>query len=401
MKSQPERDEPGDLALLDQLLAPQGWPHASTLPIDEEDPGRFHALFGRDSLVTALQILPARPEVARATLRALADLQGQEFDAETAEEPGKIIHEYRPRGAEDLAARGFPVRNGVLRYYASADSTAWFLIVLAALGDAALEDELHASWEAAGEWLVDALVRGGGFVRHAPATNGGLVQQGWRDTVDPRGRDGSGILNSDLTVPHAPLADADTQAVAAVALSALSVLKRDPRLRDESAALGNRIERVFSSEAMAIDASDKPVVGAGSQLGWLLWSGVLSARGQRLIAGRLVEPDILTPWGLRTLCTGHPAFSPDAYHRGTVWPFDSWIGEGGLRAAGRTTEAEIVRSGVLRAVERLGYAPELYEVHESGPRRSSLSNQVQALTIGARWALESGWDGRPPRLFEP
>ena len=89
---------------LDPLLSPEGWVYASTPPVAEGDPGRYHALFGRDSLITALQVLPARPDVARATLRALAALQGQRDDPETDEEPGKILHEYRPE-APGLAHR--------------------------------------------------------------------------------------------------------------------------------------------------------------------------------------------------------------------------------------------------------------------------------------------------------
>ena len=108
---------------LDPLLSPEGWVYASTPPLAEGDPGRYHALFGRDSLITALQVLPARPDVARATLRALAALQGQRDDPETDEEPGKILHEYRPDAPAWHTEHGWPVRDGVLRYYGSSDST--------------------------------------------------------------------------------------------------------------------------------------------------------------------------------------------------------------------------------------------------------------------------------------
>src|SRR5262245_29535845 len=86
----------GDLEALDGLLSAQGWAYASAAAVDVLDPGRFHALFGRDSLICALQVLPVRPDLARATLRALAAVQGVIDDAETDEEPGKILHEFRP-----------------------------------------------------------------------------------------------------------------------------------------------------------------------------------------------------------------------------------------------------------------------------------------------------------------
>ena len=111
-------------------------------------------------------------------------------------------------------------------------------------------------------------------------------------------------------------------------------------------------------------------------------------------AERLCAPDVLTDYGLRTLSSESPVFEPHAYHRGAVWPFDSWLGWGGLRRAGRTAEAERVRTGVLDALDRLGRAPELYSVSRDGAVEPvALSNRVQAWTVGARWALQNSWDG--------
>src|SRR3954453_16437644 len=124
------------------LLSPEGWVYASTLPIDAGDPGRFHALFGRDSLITALQVLPHRPEVAVATLRALAERQGRRDDPETEEQPGRILHEDRPVAPDWLVDEGWPVRDGALRYFGTSDATSWFLVVLDATGDRALAEEL-------------------------------------------------------------------------------------------------------------------------------------------------------------------------------------------------------------------------------------------------------------------
>jgi glycogen debranching enzyme len=150
---------------------------------------------------------------------------------------------------------------------------------------------------------------------------------------------------------------------------------------------------------MALDRADERVAGAGSQLGWLLWADALPERARDAYAERLCRPDVLTDWGLRTLSSEHPQFAPDAYHRGAVWPFDSWLGWGGLRAAGREEEAERVRSGVLRALQELGDAPELYAVAPARPRRIPIANRIQAWTVGARHALEVGWDGRAAGLL--
>jgi glycogen debranching enzyme len=394
----------GTVPGLDGLLSPEGWPYASTEPTGRDDPGRFHALFGRDAAIASLQLLPARPSVARATLRALAELQGSRDDPETDEEPGKIVHEWWPRAPAHLVAASWPLRDGELRYYGSADSTSWFLVLLASLGDRSLATDLEGAWRRAGSWLERALDRGGGLVRHGPRTApGGLAQQGWRDAIDPAdpaGR-GGGILRPDGGVPRLPLADADTQAIAAVALRALSTLSGEERWRAAAARLVARIEAVFDPETIALEADGERVPGSGSQLGWLLWADALSTQRRKQAAARLCRPDILTPWGLRTLSSEHPRFAADAYHRGAIWPFDSWLGWGGLRAAGRRREAEALRRGILEAIEALSGYPELLAAGPDGPAPIAIANRVQAWTVGASWALEHEWDGRAEALFPP
>jgi glycogen debranching enzyme len=383
--------------VIDELLSDEGWPYASLPPQEPGDPGRFHALFGRDSLICSLQLLPAAPDVARATLRALAARQGRVDDPEIDEQPGKIPHEYRPVAGEWFAEHGWPTRDGALLYYGTADATSWFLVVLAALDDAALTAELEPAWRAAAAWLVDALEAGGGLVRYGPRTlPGGLAQQGWRDAMAhvEELEERSGIVRPDGSEPAPPLADADCQAAAVAALDALARLDPAGDWPARAAALRARLAG-WGPDVMAIEGDGTIVPGAGSQLGWLLWAGALEGEAAAAAAERLVQPDVLTAYGVRTLSSAHPAFRPDAYHRGGVWPFDSWLCWGGLSAAGRADDAERVRTGVLRALDRLGRAPELYAVTTAGELEPiPISNRVQAWTVGARWALEHDWDGR-------
>jgi len=385
------------VADLDGLLSPAGWPYASAEPVAAGDPGRFHALFGRDSAIVSLELLPTRPDIARATLRALASLQGSVEDTDTDEEPGKIVHEWWLEAPEYLRRAGWPLRDGGLRYYGSADSTSWFLVLLASLGDSSLAAELETAWRAAGSWLERAMRRGGGLIRHGPRrAPGGLTQQGWRDAEDPSDPafHGAGILSAGGEVPIPPLADADTQAVTVVALRALSALSGERRWAAEATRLSDAIGEVFDPETLAIAGDGEKVAGAGSQLGWLLWADALPGRAKERAADRLSRPDVLTPWGLRTLSSKHPLYALDAYHRGAVWPFDSWLGWGGLRASGLLDAAEELRRGVLDAIGRIGQAPELFAVGPEGPKPISIANRVQAWTVGARWALEHEWDGR-------
>jgi glycogen debranching enzyme len=381
-----------DVPGLSEVLAPDGWANASSASQREGDPGRYNCLFGRDSLITALAVLPARPDVAAATLRALAAIQGTREDVTWDEEPGKIVHEVRP--GISVARQGYlglEVPEGELRYYGSADSTPLFLHVLATTGDAGLAAELERNWRAAGDWLLGALKRGGGLLRWHRRAPGGLVQQGWRDSTDPIGSpsQGSGILHEDGSLPEPPVADADTQAAALAGLRGLAKLSADGAHADAAEALAVRIGAAWDPETMALDAHDRPVRGVGSQLGWLLWAGAPVAGA----AERLAEHDVLTDYGLRTLSERHPQFDPQSYHRGSVWPFDSWLGWGGLRAVGHVEAAERVRQGVLAGVERIGHYPELYAVTNAGPEVATLSNFVQAWTVGAVWALRNEWDG--------
>jgi glycogen debranching enzyme len=385
----------GEVADLDPLLSDEGWPYASTPPVEPGDPGRFHALFGRDSLITSLQVLPVRPDVARATLRALAARQGRREHPGTLEAPGKIGHEFRDAAPEPIVAAGWP-DDGPFAYYGTADATSWFLVVLAATGDAALVGELEPSWRAAGAWLAGTLEEGGGLLRHSPGEWGAITQHGWRDAFDPSNpaEGGSGILRPDGTVPEPPLADADSQAVAHAALRALAALDPGGDWAGRADELRARLSRDFVPDVMAVEAGDRAVPGGGSQLGWLLWADALDPGAREAAADRLCAPDILTGFGLRTLSSGSPVFEPHAYHRGSIWPFDSWLGFGGLLAAGRADAAERVRTGVLEALDRLGRAPELYAVTAAGEVEPiPLSNRVQAWTVGARWALTNGWTG--------
>jgi glycogen debranching enzyme len=367
---------------LELVLSDEGWPYASAPPVEPGDPGRFHALFGRDSLITALQVLPARPDVARATLRALATRQGRRVDPGTLEAPGKIGHEFRDAPPAPFVEAGWE-DDGPFAFYGTADATSRFLVLAGALGEAV------EGWRAAADWLVSELDAGGGLMRHSPGTfKGGLTQMGWRDTI--WGEHGGGIWRDATTLASPPLADADTQAVTVAALRAAAKLSGDDAWLRRAEELRAAISAAFGPDVMAVDG-DGPVPGAGSQLGWLLWADAIE--DVDAVADRLSAPDVLTPYGLRTLSSQAPAFDPFGYHRGGVWPFDCWIGWGGLRAAGRREAAERVRSGMLSALDQLGRFPELYAVTQA-PEPIPIANRVQAWTVGARWALEHEWDGR-------
>src|SRR3954454_7915804 len=232
-----------DVDGLESVLSDEGWAYASAPPVEPGDPGRFHALFGRDSLITALQVLPARPDVARATLRALAERQGTRADELTQEAPGKIGHEFRDAPPDPFVEAGWPDA-GTFSYYGTADATSWFLVVAGALGEAV------EGWREAASWLVGEIEAGGGLLRHSPGRFG-LTQQGWRDTIT--GDHGGGIARPDRTLASAPLADADTQAVTVAALRAAAKLSGDDAWLRRAEELRAAIGAVFGPDVMAIE----------------------------------------------------------------------------------------------------------------------------------------------------
>jgi glycogen debranching enzyme len=296
------------------------------------------------------------------------------------EEPGKVPHEVRPGPLELLGLRS----EGDWVFYGGADQTPLFLHLLVATGDRVLAAELEPAWRAAGGWLARAVAEGDGLVRFARRAPGGLVHQGWRDTDDPGGPSGGGLPGD----PAAPVADADTQAAALAGARAWTALTGDDALERRVRAA---VAAAFGPETLAIGGDGRAVEGAGSHTARLLWAGAWDGAARDAAAARCCAPDVLTDWGVRTLSSEHPAFREDAYHRGSIWPFDCWFAWGGLRAAGRAEEAERVRAGVRAAVAQLGGAPELYA---AGPRRLAIACEVQAWTAGALEAWDDDWDGR-------
>jgi glycogen debranching enzyme len=148
------------LTALDGLTTAEGWPLASAPASGDEPVGRFAALFGRDALITSLQVLPARPAMATATLAALAGRRGRQVDPETGEEPGKILHEERELAPDWMLAAGYPVRpDRSSRWYWPVDATPLFLVLaaMAGVGGPAVTEALG--------WLERALELWAGLLR--------------------------------------------------------------------------------------------------------------------------------------------------------------------------------------------------------------------------------------------
>lgn len=371
------------LSAIDSLVTAEGWPMASAPRSNTEPVGRYAALYGRDSLITALQVLPMRPEMAASTLRALEKRQGRDTNEPLAEEEGKILHEDWTQAPDWHREQAWPVApNGSFRYFGAVDSTPIYLILAARVG-------AHGpSVDAALRWLRKALA-GSGLLTYMGPRTAGLYHQGWRDGI--WGKSGVGVRWPDGSQVEGPVAVASAQAFAYEALRAHGLL-------DDAEDLAQAVDKAFFQHgeewpAIAIDGRGRAVPTMASEMGILLWADILRpARVEPTVAA---IASLRSAWGLRTISPIHPCFSPTAYHLGAVWPFESWLAWGGLRRVGADDLATSVRDGVLGAIERLEAMPECYAapLDNGEPVIPARATQMQAWTAGAVWAFENQWSG--------
>ena len=321
--------------------------------------------FGRDGLIAAYQTLGWNPDIARGTLRMLARHQGQKTDEFTEEEPGKIFHELR-RG--ELARLGeVPHRP----YYGSVDATPLFALVFAEAvkwtGDRVLWRELLPAAERALTWCDtygdadrDGYVEYGSRASH-------MRSQGWKDSAQSLSYD-------DGSLAKLPAALVEVQAYVYAAKMGLADLyeidghpEHAARLRGEARTLADRFERDFWMEdercyAQALDGDKKPVRAVTSNAGHALWCGIASPAHAEQLAGRLMEPDMFTGWGIRTLSSRYPTFNPMSYHNGSVWPHDNSLIALGLGRYGFREESAAIIEGLFESGKRFPNArvPELF-----------------------------------------
>lgn len=319
----------------------------------------YATLFGRDSLISAMQTLAFEPSIAAQTLRLLARYQGQKVDEERDEEPGKILHELRVGELARLGEIPFTP------YYGTVDATLLFLILIARhaawTGSLELFRELEGNVERALAWAESNMRhRASGYVTYGKRAPRGLDNQGWKDS-------GDAIVNEDGSLAQPPISLAEVQGYAYLAFDAISGLyeragraEESRELRQRASALKARFNRDFWLEekgiyALALQAGGEPASVVASNAGQALWSGIADADKGARTADRLMTEDMFSGWGIRTLSAKERRYNPIGYHLGTVWPHDSAIVAAGLRRHGHDADALRIFAGIL---EMAGYLPE-------------------------------------------
>jgi glycogen debranching enzyme len=328
----------------------------------------FMTVFGRDSLWAAYQALPFHSELAQASLEALAEMQATEWDNWRDAEPGKIAHELR-RGT--LAALNEIPHTP---YYGTHDATLLWLIVLDEYerwtGDRPFVRRAEQNARAAIGWMEGpADLDGDGYLEYKKRSDSeyALHHQCWKDSDDS-------IRFADGREAEPPIATCEIQGYAyAARLSAARLMREiwgDPetaeRLERDAADLKRRFNRDFwvrgrGHFALALDGEKNQVDSLTSNIGHLLWSGIVDERRARSTVRALMRDDLFSGWGIRSMSERDGAYNPLSYHCGSVWPHDTAICLEGMRRYGFRDEAGRVCEALFDAAEAFGnQLPEVF-----------------------------------------
>ncbi len=353
----------------------------------------FMAPFGRDSLIVSLQNIIVYPEFARGALKVLGGLQATERDDYRDAEPGKIMHELR---YGELAHFKLIPHTP---YYGTADATPLWLITLhaawRATGDRDLIDQHLKTAEACLDWIDTYGDRDDdGFQEYQTRSSAGMENMAWKDS-------GEAVMYTDGTLVRGPKALCELQGYVydawlrmAQIYDVLGNTARAAALREKAARLYERFNAAFWDEAggtyaFALDGDKKQVLSVASNPGHLLWSGIVPADRAARVVKRLMQPDMWSGWGIRTLSAEHVSFNPYAYQLGAVWPHDNSIIALGFKRYGFHAEAAQIARDISGAASCFpgNQLPELY----AGTQKDGVSFPVQYLgaNVPQAWAAGS------------
>lgn len=326
----------------------------------------YMTLFGRDSLLTSWMALPLDQALASGVLLELAEAQGKTSNPTTEEQPGRILHEVR---FDSLSAR---LLGGSNTYYGTVDATPLFVMLVGELarwtGITPTVLSLLPAVDRALSWIEDfGDIDGDGFVEYDRSGPEGLANQGWKDSWD-------GVRYSDGSVATSPIALCEVQGYVYAAYRARAELSR---ALSEPAEIGSDYDkraddlrelfhdRFWMEEqgwyAIGLGMDKKQIGSLTSNIGHLLWTGIVPDEIAPRLAAHLVSPEMYTGWGVRTLSSRNRGYNPLSYHCGSVWPHDTALCIAGLARYGCDLEAQELAAGLL-GVSRFsnGRLPELF-----------------------------------------
>jgi glycogen debranching enzyme len=378
----------GALRMYDHDTAEQVWMPAAGVPW-------YVTMFGRDSLIASLQNMLVNNALAEGTLQRLAELQASQRDDYRDAQPGKILHE---------------IRHGELAhfhliphtpYYGTADATILFLILVSeAYRWCGREDLLRTYRDnclRCLEW-IDRFgdLDGDGFQEYKTFSPKGYHNMSWKDA-------GNAVLYPDGTQVEQPIATCELQGYVfdaktrmAEVFETLGDSAAAEQLRSQSAQLKKRFNETFWLEesgfyAYALDPDKRAVATVASNPGQLLWSGIVEPQERAAaVIARLLQPDMFTGWGIRTMSSHNPGYNPHDYQNGSVWPHDNGIIALGAKRYGLWQETNQIAKAIFDACAGfVGYRlPELIAGLDREPG-DSFPVQYVGANIPQAWAAGS------------
>lgn len=326
----------------------------------------FTTIFGRDSLITALQCLILNPNIAKNTLLLLSNFQGKKENHWKDEEPGKILHEIRfGELSRDNKIPHSP-------YYGTVDATPLWIILLYQYFKWTNDIELlEKMWQTALDclcWMDTYPLLVNGFAAYKTKNpKEGLANQGWKDSWNAN-------CHSDGTICEPPTALVEVQGYFYVAKMNMAELAKhmgeqelSKKLFQDAFEFKQRFHKAFWMEdmqfyAMGLDKNSKQMKVISSNPGQCLFTGIIDKEYQNIVADRLFKPDMFTGWGIRTLSLNTSFFNPMSYHNGSIWPHDNSMIAYGLSNINREDLTLKINAALFESARLMYYKrlPELF-----------------------------------------
>ena len=357
----------------------------------------YNRAFGRDGIITAMEVLWIAPNVARDALIFLARMQATENIPQKDAEPGKILHE--ARSGEMANTEEIPFKE----YYGTIDATPLFVMLAGMYFKQTADVEtIRKIWpqiRAALHWIDHyGDIDGDGFVEYQHKAENGLTNQGWKDSHDS-------VMHSSGVLCDPPIALCEVQGYvygakkyAAMMASSFGENDLSKNLEKEAELLKKKFNEVFwddasSCFALALDGHKKPCRVVSSNPGHCLFTGIVDQAHARALASTLTGKEMFSGWGIRTLSTKEKRFNPMSYHNGSIWPHDNALTAYGLSSYGFQKESMKIISALFDAslfidMQRL---PELYcgfdRRSNEGPTAYPVACSPQAWSVAAVFLL--------------